>query len=56
MLHGYPSSYKPKGKPSFNQVSTNGNFGNPMPINGCFGNFNSQAISTNLIDVINYSP
>uniref|UniRef100_A0A7N2LFG1 Retrovirus-related Pol polyprotein from transposon RE2 n=1 Tax=Quercus lobata TaxID=97700 RepID=A0A7N2LFG1_QUELO len=55
-LHGYPPGYKPKGKSSANQVSTNGMFGNSVPYqtsNNCFENFNSQAVST---DILNCSP
>ena len=38
-LHGYPPGYKPKGKLSGNQVSSNGSFGNCPPTNAYFGNF-----------------
>ena len=57
-LHGYPPSYKPKGKSSANQVSSIGNFGNFSPILGSFGNFASQPLSgfPNQVKMMNCSP
>lgn len=54
-LLGYPLGYKPKGKSSANQVSSE-IFGNSMPSNGSsFGNFNSQLVPAKVAEMMNYS-
>lgn len=54
-LHGYPPSYKPKGKSSANQVFSR-IFGNSMPSNGSsVGNFNSQLVPEKVAEMMNYS-
>ena len=57
-LHGYPPSYKPKGKSSANQVSSPGNFGIFSPNLGSFGNFAPQPLFgfSNQAEMMNCPP